>query len=253
MNNWHTVARKLKTTFVSALTVATVFSIFASIDQVVDTYVPAQDFIFMVTFFFLWVGFIILVYGNLISLLIGWLQRKFFPTQDWLYVALLGMFGSAFGCLFQSIYLIALGLFGAVLYGILDKWFLKRQVANKRSYGMVLAPLALFFFGWGFIFLIATPLPPFTAAEAVEYATSGNGTTLDDFPNEAGIWEGEIAGFQVTRETAVTEMAEGLYLVSFIEHWKNEHTDGVAEMSYMVERGSSTFYSDNGETPPYAN
>ena len=106
--------------------------------------------------------------------------------QVWLYVIILGVFGLANGLLFQELTFALLGLVAAVLYAIVDKWLRKRMKEEKSIKAFLLIPIAAFLISWGYYGFTFQPLPPITIQEAVQFATSGEGTFIDNFPKEIG-------------------------------------------------------------------
>jgi hypothetical protein len=90
----------------------------------------------------MYIGVIILIYGNLVSIVIEYLQRKWFQQYDWLYVLILGVFGLANGLFFQQGTLAFFGMLAAILYAIIDKWLYKRKPASKKIKMLFLNPVA---------------------------------------------------------------------------------------------------------------
>ena len=95
------IVRKLITTFVATTICSAPFGFFNIIGGSEVTYNQGNQFIGWFFIFSMYIGAIILIYGNLVSIGIEYLQRKWFPRQDWLYVIILGVFGLANGIFFQ--------------------------------------------------------------------------------------------------------------------------------------------------------
>ena len=94
-------------------------------------------------------------------------------------------------------------------------------------------------------------MPPFTQEDAVETATSGEGTVIDHFPKEIGEWQGMIDGYQVTRETNAKKIGKEVYIVTFKEDWNRGTEKGSSTISYQVDRHGLTATTGDGNLPPY--
>lgn len=244
--------RKLSTTLVTT----TVFSLllamaFSLVDGFEFEYNKGYQLMGLFFFYFLYVGIIIFVYGNLVSIVIERLQAKWFPVHNWLYVFILGVFGLVSGLIFPSISFALLGSLAAILYGIIDKSIEKRVTKNKSIKIFFLIPIASLLLCWGIFQVTSPPQPPFTIEDVVHFATSGEGTEIDLFPKTIGNWEGHIDGYEVTRETSAKEIGEEIYVVSFTESWKKGNENGTRTLSYKVERGRLEFHSEQGGPAPY--
>lgn len=246
-----TVARKFLATFFSVFIMSmawSTWSIAVSDDVVYET---GTEFSGMTFVFFLYIGMFVLSYGNLVSLAMEALQRKWFKGADWAYVLILGGFGASIGLLFPIPHFVFIGVLTAVLYGMIDKWLLKRQGQDKANKAFCIAPFLVFLLLWGYFQNASAALPPYTAAEAIGFATSGEGTPIDRFPTEAGTWEGQVEGYYVRRTTAAQKVDDGVFEVTFKEDWKTDAAAGSWTMSYIVDRESSMFYREEGKKPPY--
>src|SRR5690606_16348941 len=107
-------------------------------------------------------GVIILIYGNLVSIGVEYLQTKWFKNLDWLYVMILGVFGLANGIFFQERTFAIFGMFAAILYALIDKWLVKRKTNSKSMKLFFLLPIASLLICWGYFQLTSPPTPPFT-------------------------------------------------------------------------------------------
>lgn len=243
--------RKLVTTIAATTWISLLMSIFSFGDYSEILYNQGNKFIGGFFFYFIYIGAIILIYGNLVSIGIEYLQGKWFPQRDWVYILILGVFGLANGLFFQIITLAFYGMLAAMLYGIIDKWLYRRDLDYKSIKILFLIPIATITLSWSYLQFISPPLPPFTKEDAVKFATSGEGTAIDYFPKEIGKWEGTIDGYQVTRETSAIDMGEEIYIVTFSENWGKGSGKGSWSLSYKVERGSLTAYGETGSEPPY--
>lgn len=244
------ICRKFIATLFSGTVVTILFLYLMDVSRMLDN---RWIFISIFLAFFMYIGGIILVYGNLVSISAEKVQRKLAKEQSWLYVIILGIFGLANGLLFQEITFALLGFVAAVLYAIIDKLLEKRLKEEKSIKAFLLIPISVFFLSWGYCVLTFQPLPPLTMEEAVKFVTSGDGTFIDNFPKEIGEWQGTVDGYayQVKRETSAEELEEGKYKVIFTETWGNEKSERAWVLTYIVERGTSSIYSKEGIMPPY--
>lgn len=245
------MARKLG----AAILAAFVVSMFWSGWEIVVTddplYYQGTDFYAMTFVYSFYIGIFVLTYGIAVSLGIEALQQKWFERADWLYVLILGGFGSAIGLLIPYPSIIFSGILTALLFAVIDKWMLKRWMQDKRNKILFIAPVVVFLSLWGFFFVTAPSLPPHTAEDAVQFATSGDGTSIDRFPDEVGTWKGEIEGYQVERTTAVEPLDEENYVVTFTETWQKGTLKDSWIIAYRVDRGSLTLHDEAGDMPPY--
>ncbi|MDF0728946.1 hypothetical protein PY093_20240 [Cytobacillus sp. S13-E01] len=199
----------------------------------------------------MYVGAVILIYGNLVSLGVEYLQHKWFKNNTWVFIALHVFFGLIGGFVLEFSFFTVFGVMAALFYACIDRWIFRRKKENKGILWFVLTPVLLFGLLSGYFQLISSPLPPFTQDDAVEFATSGEGTFIDLFPKKVGIWEGTVDSFQVVRKTSVKEIGYETYMVTFTETWSNEQSQGQWYMSYKVERGTLSASLAGGKKPPY--
>jgi hypothetical protein len=243
--------RKLIATFVST----TIFSFLLALLYILQApsiiYNQGNQFIGWFFVYFIYIGAIILIYGNLVSAGTEYLQRKWFRKLDWLYVTILGIFGLANGVFFGEITLAYCGMVAAILYGIIDKWLNKKIMKNKSVKMFFLAPIALLVISWVYFQISSPTMSPFTKEDAVDFATKGEGTVIENFPKEIGQWTSNIEGYQVQKETSVKEIKAEVYMVSFTERWYKGAEKGSCTISYKVSRGSLTAKGSTGKMPPY--
>lgn len=245
-------ARKLKSAFLALLISSIVWSVVTIYTDEEIVYHLAEHFYGMAGVYFFYAGVVVLIYGNLVSILTESVLRRWSGRTDWLYVPILGGAGTAIGLLFPFTIFIILGILTAVFYGMADRWFLYRSRRGKGSTAIFAAPLVAFLILWCFFYFTSPPLPPVTAEDAVEFATGDSDTKLDDFPNEVGTWKGMVdGGYLVERITAVEPLEENIYLVTFTETWQKGEERGTWLTSYRVDRSSSTVYEEEGNLPPY--
>ncbi|MBT2701471.1 hypothetical protein J7E79_29915 [Bacillus sp. ISL-40] len=245
------IIRKLVTTIVATTIFSVLLSFFGikGISEIV--YNQGNQFIGWFFIYLMYIGVIILIYGNLVSIVIEYLQSKWFQRHDWLYVLILGVFGLANGIFFQERTLAFYGMLAAILYAIIDKWLYKRNTKSKSVIMFFLIPIASLLISWGYFQFTSPPMPPFTKEDAVNFATTGEGTTIEHFPKDIGKWEGIIDGYQVKRETNAKEIEEEIYIVTFTENWKKGNEKGSWTLSYKIDRGSLTANGEQGNMPPY--
>ncbi len=246
------IARKLIATFFSSIIVSILLFLF-SYDSSKIVHDTGIEFIGWFLIFFMYIGIIILIYGNLVSIGVEFLQKKWFKKQGWLYVLLLAIFGLANGVFFQDIVFAYYGLLAALLYAIVDKLLFKRFQEEKSIKAFILIPIVSVLLTWGYFHLTSQPLPPYTIEEAVQFVTSGEGTAVENFPKEISEWEGTVDGYRVKRETSAEEVEEEVYKVTFTETWGKGTSERSWVLSYMVKRGSSYLHGEEGIIPPYYN
>ncbi|WP_181350259.1 hypothetical protein [Thalassobacillus sp. CUG 92003] len=197
---------------------------------------------------FLYVGAIILIYGNIVSAGIACLHRKWFPNLDWLHILILGVFGLGNGLFFQEWFMAYCGMAAAVLYGIIDKWLNKRNRENKTRRAFILLPIGCLIITWGLLQLSSPSLPPFTKQDAVDNVIEDESTV---FPQEIGKRTREFEGYHVVRETEAEEIRDEVYIVRFSEHWRKGSNQGTWSTAYKVNRNSLTTKGSTGVLPPY--
>jgi hypothetical protein len=245
------IIRKLITTFVSTISFSVLLGFFSLKGSSEVVYNQGEQFIGWFIISTMYIGLIILIYGNLVSILIEFLQSKWFQHHDWLYVLILGVFGLANGIFFQEETLAVYGMLAATLYAIIDKWLYKRNAQNKSIKMFFLLPIASILLCWGYFHFTSPSMPPFTKEDAVKHATSGEGTPIENFPKDIGKWEGTINGYQVQRETNAKEIGKEIYIVTFKGNWENGDEKGNWSLSYKIERGTLTASGEEGNIPPY--
>ncbi|WP_066387185.1 hypothetical protein [Neobacillus mesonae] len=243
------IIRKLTATFFTTTFISMLFSIITVNTTAEIVYNKGEHFVGWFFIFFMYIGAIILIYGNLVSIGIEYIQRRYFQQNDLLYIVIVGLFGLANGVFFQERTLAIYGMLAAVLYGVIDKWLSRK----KRRGVIVLLPIALLLLIWGYFHLTSPPMPPFTKEDAVAFATSGEGTVINEFPKKIGKWEENINGYLITKETTAKEIENEIYIVTFSESWKKGTEKGKWQLAYKVERGSLSGIGGKGSLPPYYN
>ncbi|OIU71752.1 hypothetical protein [Rossellomorea aquimaris] len=245
------ILRKFLATLVSALICSLILAIFQTLDGNDPLYNYGNQLMSWSAIYFIYIGAIILIYGNIVSSAAEYVQKKLFADKDWLYILILGMFGVANGLVFNEILMAVSGMAAAVIYGVIEIWIARRMRSERSIKMFVIVPAAVYLFAWGIGQALSPPVPPFTKEDAVEFAVSGEGTSIDYFPEEIGVWEGNINGYKVKRETLVKETGRETYVIIFKEKWDSGIEKGQYSLSYKVKRGSSTINGQTGDTPPY--
>lgn len=244
------LSRKLITTvFVTAL--VSLAMAFFTLKDFADTYHMGNHLMGWTAVYFMYVGAIILIYGNIVSIALEYSQKKWFSDNHWLYIALHGVFGLANGLFFLNGLMAIFGMTAALLYAFIDRWMLFKAAEQKNVELIVLIPVFLYMFFWGALEYISPEEPPFTKEDAVAFATLGDGSVTDVFPNKIGKWQGVIGTYEVTRETAVKRSGNEKYIVTFTETWEKDGEAGSWSLAYQVERDSMTALYETGETPAY--
>ncbi len=216
-------------------------------------YQLGMSFLGLTFFYALYVGAVVLIYGNLVSSVIEYGQKKGLIKHTWLYVLCHGFFGLLFGLLFKQWILGIYGMVVAVFYALLDRWLFARSNDAGSIKLLLLSPVLAGGLLWGYFQIQSEPMPPFTEKEAIEFATEGERSVSDTFPEKAGKWEGKIAGYDVERETSAKEIGHETYIVLFKETWDNGKENGSWSMSYEVDRNGMSAKGWEGTYPPYAN
>ncbi|WP_342537849.1 hypothetical protein MKY15_14485 [Sporosarcina sp. FSL K6-1540] len=245
------IRRKLLTTFVATITFSglMVYGMVFNYDGF--EYNKGHSFLGWLLVYCIYVGVVILLYGNIVSLILDAVQRKWFLKKDWLTILILGVFGLANGLFFQEKALMWLGMLVAILYGVIDKWLYKRQSKGKSLKMFVLMPIAFIFLSWLFLQWISPPQPPFTKEDAITTASAGMENLIYYFPKEVGSLEETIDGYNVVRETSVKVIGNEKYIVTFKENWQIGNSKNTWLISYTVERNTSTLYAYEGVEPSY--
>jgi hypothetical protein len=199
----------------------------------------------------------IFLYGILVSSIteVAIRKLKVMGPGEWLISGLIHVvLGFLFGIVFQSSLFSIMGGTAAILFFGFDRLILCFLPLVKRGTRVLLitAPLVLFGIFVGTLHVSSPPKPPFTAVDAVNFATSGSGTTIDRFPKQVGMQKLQVDGYDVERETAIEETdVKEQYLVHFIERWSKEGVNGEQRMLYEVSRGTMGGKGGSGTEPPY--
>lgn len=233
--------RKMTATFVTTITLAMILSCFSIRDNGGGTTDYGEAFLAEAMLYGLYGGVIILVYGSLVSALIEFVMNRWFKINSWIFILLHGVFGLI---MIEVPILSVFGIAAALFYACIDRWIFSRKSLEKQISIFALTPVAIFAAIWTALSFISPEQPPFTADDAIEFVTSGEGTIIDKFPKEEGV----ITVGSATRETSIEEIEDEVYIVTFTETWKDDDAGGPWSISYKVERGSSTLYdqSHNG-------
>ncbi|MGG1517407.1 hypothetical protein ABE504_18485 [Paenibacillus oryzisoli] len=199
----------------------------------------------------------IFLYGSLVSSLleVAAAKLKVKGPGEVLVSGLLHVaFGFCYGFVLQSSFFSIMGGVAAILFFSCDRIIVRTILSLKIKTRLIsfTAPVLLLILIAGAIHVTSPPMPPFTAKEAVQFATTGNGTTIDRFPKEEGQIKLKIGGYDVERETKIEETdRKETYNVVFTERWQKDEDNGQYQMIYEVSRGSMGAKGGSGEEPPY--
>ncbi|GAA0302128.1 hypothetical protein GGQ92_002296 [Gracilibacillus halotolerans] len=238
--------RKITATFITTAFISILFIIIIFNEGFEFEYNPGNQFIGWFLVYAMYAGVIVLIYGNVVSIAVEYLQRKMFQQNDWLYVLILGFFGLGIGLIFQEITAAIYGMIAAIIYGFFDKWIYRRNKQGKKIKLFWLIPIASIVLSWGYLELTSPPMPPFTKEDALSRANS----STNGFPDTVGQLEGTIGDYQVIRETSVEEIEEEVYVVTFTEHRTKDMETDTAKLSYKVDRHSLILNSNDKDVNP---
>ncbi|WP_103107493.1 hypothetical protein [Brevibacillus reuszeri] len=160
------------------------------------------------------------------------------------------IFGLCFGIVLESTLFSIMGGVAAILFYSLDRIIVPAILGFKMKIRVIsfIAPVFLVVLIVGVIYATAPPKRPFTAKDAVRYATD----TIHRFPSKEGVIKLQIEGYDVEQETEVEETAEKeTYKVVFTERWRKREESGFYQMIYEVSRGRMSARGGSGEHPPY--
>ena len=195
----------------------------------------------------------VFLYGILVSSLIEATFAKLKvkgSAEPMISCSLQVVFGLCFGIVLHSSLFSIMGGGAAALFFSLDRIIVPAILALKMKARVIsfMAPILLFVIIVGTIYATAPPKPPFTAKDAVQFATS----TIDRFPSKEGVIKLQIEGYDVEQETEVEETAaKETFKVVFTERWRKREESGFYQIIYEVSRGRMSARGGSGEHPPY--
>lgn len=247
------VGRKLTATFtVSVLGSLAFVCLTFLFDSGGENYNLGNKLLMGMYFYLLYIGAIILFFGNLVSICIEWFHRKVKRLSLPVFVLLHGLFGLLNGVVFHTVTLALAGFMFAVLYALIDRWILWKKFNGKQMMAVSAAPVLLVLIFFVLAQWISEPMPPFEAEDAVEQATAGKGTSIEDFPDYVGTERTRVDGLLIERTTSVKEVEDEVYHVKFQETWWEESGDKHTNyMTYEVKRGATTLHASGGEDTPH--
>lgn len=217
----------------------------------------AESYMSSVQVIALYVVPVIFLYGILVSSLLETATKKIMvkvPGVMFVSSLLHVVFGLCIGFVFQISQIIIMGGVAAFLFFCFDLIIVRYTPSLKLKTRVIFfaAPILLLVLIEGTLYAITPPKPPFTANDAVQFATSGNGTSIDRFPKEEGQVKLQIVGYDVERETKVEEMSrKAVYIVVFTERWRKGTENGQYQMVYEVRREGMELKRSTGLQPPY--
>ncbi|AKO92511.1 hypothetical protein BEH_10670 [Priestia filamentosa] len=249
------IRRKVFNTFSVTLLVSCLLSflyMIRSVETSVNDYKLAQGFILWLFVYSLYVGAVILIYANLVSVLIELLRNKF-NLNSFTYIILHGLVGALTGGVVSKSTLVALCIAGiAILYALVDYWQMTQGDESRSIKYILLISLLPIVCSSIYFATISEPLAPFTAKDAIASAIDDHSIT-SKFPHKSGKVDSEEKGYYITRETRAKKIIKNTYSVRFIEKWSKDGEKGEYRISYEITRNSLTLHSISGEEPPYYN
>ncbi|MCR2805177.1 hypothetical protein [Paenibacillus soyae] len=214
-----------------------------------------------ISFISLYVFPIVLLYGSLVSMAMDFVTRRWVRNGSTarMLASCAGhmLFGALFALPFGSTGFILSCAAGALLFfgadRLLETVFARgwRKPAITIAIAVPIAAIA----GLGFFSSLGDgpgEQAPFTEADAVAFATDGQGTVTDVFPKQAGSAQTVLSGYTVTRETSVVTTGREKYEVTFREQWNKDGQDeGSRWFTYVVTRRGMASKGSGGDAPPY--
>lgn len=223
-----------------------------SIKTSINDYELVQGFIGWVLVYALYVGAVILIYANLVSVLIELLRNRF-NLNSFTYILLHGLVGALTGGVVSKSAFVALCIAGiAILYVLIDYWQMTQGDESRSIKYILLVSLLPIVCSALYFAIISEPLPPFKEEDAIASAIDDHSIT-SEFPHQIGTVDSEENGYHITRETRAKKIIRNTYSVRFIEKWSKNGEKGEYRISYEITRNSLTLHSISGEEPPYYN
>lgn len=248
------IKRKLVTTVLTASAVPLYVGVQEVINQSMGNGAYTENPVDFLMIFTYYIGLIIFLYGNMVSLLLEHIQRKWFSENNWLYVLLHGLFGLVNGVMFLHWAFALAGMAFALLYAVIDRWLYAVVSKWKRPYLILALPAGVF--AGSLLVMQNAPqpeVPPFTGEAAIEQAVNrvGAGTALAFFPSRQTSWNGVINGYAVTRSSNAKQAGPEVYTVTFRETWEKAVKTGEWTLGYLASRDTLSNRQESGEIPPY--
>jgi len=244
---WNLIERKLFSTVATTIIISCLLAFFGMRAE----YEQEKQFLGWFLFYFIYVGIAILFYGNIISIAIEYLLRKWLNRIDWLYFLLHGIAGLIIGIFIIEIDFIYFVVATALLYSIIDRLIYVQRAKAKRIYIFLLIPTIAVVLSWGYLNILSPPTPPFTQEDAVKVLTSALPTEMGNFPGSNEKSKDAIGEYQIERETSVKKIKKEIYIITFTENWSTGLKKGTWSISYKVDRVSTAIYDEVGKKPPY--
>jgi hypothetical protein len=148
-------SRKILTTYVtvtvSSLVLASFFLINPSSQYNLGNQLMALSFVYG-----MYIGAIVLFYGNTVSIVLEYIQDKWFKFPNWIFILLHGLFGLANGLLFQSVTLAMYGMVVASFYAIVDRWLFATISRHHSLKAFLIVPVLLYGLSWGLLQLVSS-------------------------------------------------------------------------------------------------
>ncbi len=247
-----TVMRKLVATIAVTMLASLCFGLFTYGGFGVNEYNQGETLLSWTLVFFIYIGAIILVFGNFVSITIEWFERRFKPFPWPVFVLLHGVFGLLNGLVFPAVEFALAGFLCAVFYALADRWLLWKKNSKAVVSALLIVPAVLVISSSAIVQWTSPPEPSFKAEDAIEKATGGEDTRAAAFPDVAGTETTTEEGLVVERTTSVENIGRETFLVTLTEKWRDEATGVEREnfMTYKVKRNSMQLQDAGGEGTP---
>ncbi|MBS4188721.1 hypothetical protein KHA94_00615 [Bacillus sp. FJAT-49705] len=145
------IKRKLITTFVTIMLSSIILASYGVLKGTLEGVTnSSNEFVTWFILLIFYIGIIVFIYGNIVSICTEFLQNKYFKKYNWLYVIILGIFGLIPGLFFQVNTFALYGIMAALLYAIVDKWLYKRISESKSIIMFIIVPVIFFFLMWAY-------------------------------------------------------------------------------------------------------
>lgn len=251
MNTLPLLLRKLVTSYILTIFIAIYFAIFYLFPIESASYYLEVDFLGWTFIYCIYIFPVLLLYGSPISIIVELIHKKGIFKNRWLYILLHSLFGGFFGIIVVTLdpflfdwLFILFGAFLALLYAVIDRILYIKLKSKKAIWISLSFPVIILAFMWGGFQFASEPLPPFTAEDAIKFASEGD-EMLAKFPQKEGISKAEIDGYHIIQETKAEIIDDDTYIIYFFETWsKNGESDSFS-ISYKIDRNSSTLHNSD--------
>lgn len=240
--------RKVLAAFFITLLISLILS-FSTLKMYESPYHQGNQLLGWSIVYLVYMGAVVFTLGIIFSVVIELLQQRL-KFHSVIFVMLHGLAGTIGGLIYQAWGFAFLGIIVGLLCASIDRLILYLNKKSVYRY-FIVVPIVLYVCVWGVLELQSPNLPPFTKEDAVEMATEPDGTIIEMFPKEVGVWNGKIDGYSVLRETRAEETSNEVFHITFTEKWEQNDESGEWSIRYEVDRSSMTAKKSTGERPPY--